>query len=98
MSRARPKDLRDITDVLDVVRAWPKISERAPGVFWIRQSPFLHFHVRGDERRAHAKRDGAWGADICVPFGASARAKAALLRELRTRYESCIRASHSSAR
>jgi hypothetical protein len=90
MTRARRKDLRDLAGVLAQVRAWPDVHERTPGVFWIRRTPFLHFHVRGDDRRAHAKRDGRWGAEIPVPFDAGTRVKTALLRELRARYASCV--------
>ena len=90
MRRVRGKDLRDLAGVLDEVRAWPDIVERTPGVFWLRRVPFLHFHVKGDDRRAHAKRGATWGAEISVPFDASARAKAALLRELRARYAACV--------
>jgi hypothetical protein len=86
------KDLRDLADVLDQVRGWPDIVERRPGVFWLRRTPFLHFHVKGDDRRAHAKRNGRWGAEISVPFAPGVRVKAALLRELRARYASCVSA------
>jgi hypothetical protein len=92
----RPKDLSDLADVLDAVRLWPHVSERSPGVFWIRRTPFLHFHVKGDDRRAHAKRGTTWAAEMPVPFGIGRRAKAAFLGELRDRYAACVRTASSA--
>lgn len=90
MGHARPNDLRDLRDVLKEIRALPGLSEPRPGVFWLRRTPFLHFHTTGDFRRAHAKVGRTWGAEIVLPFNPSASAKAAFVREIRARYKACL--------
>ncbi|PYN21009.1 MAG: hypothetical protein DMD76_22770, partial [Candidatus Rokuibacteriota bacterium] len=67
MGRARPNDLRDLHDALREIRALPGLSEPRPGVFWLRRTPFLHFHTTGDFRRAHAKVGRTWGREIVLP-------------------------------
>jgi hypothetical protein len=90
MGHARAQDLRDLRDVLDAVRALPGVSEPRPGVFWLGRAPFLHFHTRGNLRRAHAKVGKRWGTEILVPFNPSVRAKAAFVREIRARHRACL--------
>src|SRR6267378_3707854 len=92
MGHARANDLRDLHDALAQIRALPGVSERRPGVFWLRQTPFLHFHTTGDFRRAHAKIGSVWGPEIVLPFGASRAARAAFVREIRARYDACVAA------
>lgn len=79
--------LQDIEDVLESVRGWDGIKEKSPGVFYVRSTPFLHFHLKGDRRWADV-RDGAdWGTGLDVPLGASKALCDAFLRNVRARYE-----------
>ena len=89
MAHAGSEHLRGITDVLAAIRGFPDIREKRPGIFYVRRVPFLHFHVRGDDRWADAKIGTAWGPKIPLPFDAGARAKAAFVREVRARYAAC---------
>lgn len=89
MAHASSENLRGIADVLGAIRALPDIQERRPGIFYVRGRPFLHFHVRGDDRWADAKIGMVWGPEIPLPFDAGQRAKAAFVREVRARYEAC---------
>jgi len=90
MPRATPADLTDLCDELTQIRALPGVDERAPGVFWLRGTPFLHFHTRRPPRRVHAKRGRAWGPEIVLPFGASRAARGAFVREIRARHAACL--------
>src|SRR5882724_2776543 len=90
MGHAGPNHLRDLRDALREIRALPGLSEPRPGVFWLRRTPFLHFHTTGDFRRAHAKVGRTWGPEIVLPFGASRAARTAFVREIRKRYETCL--------
>ena len=92
MGHARANDLRDLRDALAEIRALPSVTERRPGVFWLRRTPFLHFHTTGDFRRAHAKIGTAWGPEIVLPFGAGRAARAAFVKEIRARYDACVAA------
>ena len=93
MGHARGQDLLDIADVLEKVRALPGISERSPGTFYIGRTPFLHFHAKAGDRWADAKVGREWGPEIPLPFGSRSRMKAVFLREVRARYDACMRSA-----
>jgi hypothetical protein len=79
--------LADLKPVLDEVRGWPGVREASPGVFYVKRTPFLHFHVNREGRRwADARSGKDWGAEIDVPEPASATAQRGFLREVRRRY------------
>jgi hypothetical protein len=90
MTRARSADLRDVRDALARIRALPGLTERAPGVFWLGRTPFMHFHTRRAPRRVHAKNGRTWGAEIVLPVGAGRAAREAFVREIRARYAACV--------
>jgi len=90
MGHAGPNHLRDLRDALREIRALPGLSEPRPGVFWLRRTPFLHFHTTGDFRRAHAKVGRTWGPEIVLPFGASRKIRAAFVKEIRARHAACL--------
>jgi hypothetical protein len=89
MGHARAADLLDVADVLDAIRALPGVSERSSGIFYVGRGPFLHFHTKDGERWADAKTGRDWGPEMPLPLGATARAKAAFLREVRARHAAC---------
>ena len=61
MAHAKPSDLKDLQAALDEVRAWPRIKERSPNIFYLGPNPFLHFHTDGARLWADAKKpDGDW--------------------------------------
>jgi hypothetical protein len=95
MGHSRPKDLRDIDDVLGSIRALPGVTERSKGVFYLRRAPFLHFHTTREARYAHAKIGATWGLEIPLPFDASRSLKAAFMKEVRARHKACLKASAS---
>jgi hypothetical protein len=79
--------LNDLGPVLAMVRGWAGVVEKAPGVFYVRRQPFLHFHlVDGGRRRADVKGRTGW-AQVDIPRPASATRRRALVRELRRRYD-----------
>ena len=90
MPRARPSDLSDLRDALARIRALPGLTERAPGVFWLHRTPFMHFHTARPPRRVHAKDGHDWGAEIVLPVGATRSQRAAFVREIRARYAACV--------
>lgn len=86
MPHCPPALLDDLRGLLAEVRAWADVVEKKPGVFYVRRQPFLHFHVlAGGRRRADVKGRRTW-IQVDVPRPASAARRAALLRDLRTRY------------
>ena len=84
MPYCAPAMLDDLADVLAEVRAWPGITEKKRGIFYVRREPFLHFHlVDGGRRRADIKGRAGW-TQVDLPRPASATRQRAFLRELRT--------------
>lgn len=78
--------LDDVADVVARVRAWAGVVERAPGVFYVRRQPFLHFHLlEGGRRRADVKGRAGW-VQVDLPRPLPAGSRRGLLRELRRRY------------
>lgn len=81
--------LADLDDVFAEIRSWPNVRESQPGIFYFKRTAFLHFHCDRHGRRWADIRDGAdWGAEVDLPFAASAAARRRFIREARRRYAS----------
>ena len=92
------KLLDDLTDLLDEVRSWTGVTEKKPGIFYVRREPFLHFHlVKGGRRRADVKGRAGW-VQLDLPRPASAARRQALRRELRIRYQEKVKSARSGRR
>ena len=85
--------LGDIRDCLDEIRTWPAVREPKPGVFYVKRTPFLHFHMSREEERWADARDGsAWRQQIAIPVDASKSARRRFLRDVRRCYRATARA------
>ena len=79
--------LGDLAPELDVIRGWPAVRERSAGVFYVKRTPFLHFHMdREGARWADAREGGTWRQRIAVPVGATATVRRRFLRVVRRCY------------
>ena len=87
MAHCPPELLDDLADVLGEIRTWDGVVERSPGVFYVRRTPFLHFHALRDGRVADARDGRDWGERIPLPHPASAARRRVFAREIRGRYE-----------
>lgn len=86
MASCPPELLEDLAGVLAEVRDWPGVVERKPGVFYVRNQPFLHFHLlAGGGRRADVKGKADW-VEIGLGSPITAAQRRALLAELRARH------------
>jgi hypothetical protein len=88
MGHTKKEDLKDVQDILDVVRTWENIIEKSPNVFYYKSIPFLHFHDKEGRRWADGKLGKDWGPPIKVPFDLSPSAKSKVLKEIKKRYAS----------
>ncbi len=86
--------LCDLAPLLDEIRAWPAVDERKPGVFYVKRTPFLHFHLSADGERWADARTGetAWREGIGIPVGATATTRRRFLRDVRRCYRATARA------
>src|SRR5262245_53407800 len=90
--------LEDLGDIFAEIRLWPDVREPTPGIFYVKRVPFLHFHLDRHGRRWADIRDGAdWGAEIDLPFTASAATRGRFLREARRRYASTAAVNRPSS-
>ena len=61
--------LDDLRDLLEAIRNWPGVHEPRRGIFYLRRTPFLHFHINREGRRwADARVGRSWGTEIEIPF------------------------------
>jgi len=92
MAHCPPEKLEDIEDVLQALRALPGLTEKKPGIFYIRADGFLHFHVKEDRRWAHVKtgRRGGW-EELPLPFNPDAAARKAFLSAVRRHQQAFMR-------
>lgn len=88
MAHASPEDLKDLQGALDKVRAWPRIAEKRPNIFYLGAKAFLHFHSDGARLWADVKRpDGGWTE---VPATTKAE-RAKLIGQIEAAYSSLTR-------
>lgn len=84
--------LDDVADVLAEIRAWPRVVEKKPNVFYVGRDPFFHVHVLSDGRRRGDVKGRAGWTQLELPHPAPVTRRRALLRELRRRYREKARA------
>jgi hypothetical protein len=58
MRHITPGRLSDIDGLLVELRAVDGLTERTPGIFYVRSRAFLHFHEDGDDIYADVRLDG----------------------------------------
>ncbi|MEO7993957.1 MAG: hypothetical protein ABI743_06120 [bacterium] len=91
MAHCPPEKIADLAAELAVMRAWPKMVEKSLGIFYLKSTPFLHFHVTKEGARWADVREGAvWGPQLDIRPGASAKERKAWLASVATRYESVM--------
>jgi len=78
--------LGDLEEVLEEVRRWPGVVETQPGIFYLRRTGFLHFHLKEATRWADARFGRDWGPPIMIPLAASTAVRQRFLGEIRRRY------------
>lgn len=88
MAHCPYEKLKDLESVLDKIRKWDGIREPKNGIFYFKSVPFLHFHIKDGKRWADAKLGKEWGPPMDIPFEATAKQKAAFLKEVEHRYQS----------
>ena len=96
MAHARYEQLADLEPVLETLRGWDDLVEPRPGIFYLKRTPFLHFHVKGERRWADARAGAGW-AELEIPFGASATARKRFLADVKRAF-AATRPSSAPAR
>lgn len=80
--------LQDLFEVFEELRTWPAIREPRPGIFYVKRTAFLHFHIDGTGRRwADVRAGDSWGPQLDIPIGSSATQQKRFLSETRKRFE-----------
>jgi hypothetical protein len=55
MGRATPGSLALLSELMEGLRGIPMLTEKSPGIFYVKRLPMLHFHRDGEETYAHLK-------------------------------------------
>lgn len=66
MAHCPYSDLADLEPALAEIRTWKDIREKSPGVFYLKRTPFLHFHIKDGVRWADARCGKDWGPKIVL--------------------------------
>jgi hypothetical protein len=85
MARASASTLATLAPLLNKIRAIAALTERNPGIFYLKREPMLHFHDNGRDASqtvAHLKAAGGGFDEFAV---ANAAERAALLAEIKQR-------------
>jgi hypothetical protein len=90
MGHATREDLLDLADVLGELRKLPGITERSHGIFYVKRTPFLHFHTKDGNRWADVRLGQDWGPKIPIAFESGARARQQFLKRVLERYKSQV--------
>jgi hypothetical protein len=78
--------LDGLEGILEGLRRLPELDEVKPGVFYVRRTPFLHFHTSSTARAADVREGDGWGERIPLPTGpVSKTATTKFIREVRRR-------------
>lgn len=92
MGHAAVDALADLEECFAEIRTWPAVREPKPAVFYVKRTPFLHFHVDAAGERWADARDGAtWREHIAIPAGAPAASRRRFLRDVRRCYRATAR-------
>jgi hypothetical protein len=87
VARCPAELLDDLAKVFAEIRRWAGVVEKTPGVFYVRRTPFLHFHRTADgRRRADIKTAGDRWVAFDLPRPIAAAHARAFLRELNQQY------------
>ena len=66
MARVR---VDEVEDILEGLRQLPELTEVKPAVFYVKRTPFLHFHESATTRGVDVRDGKDWGERIELPVG-----------------------------
>ncbi len=93
MGHCKPKELKDISTVLDSIRnIGPAIVEKKEGVFYYNSKAFLHFHSKDNKRWADIKSGKNWGPSVDIVFNPTKNQTKKFLSVVEKCYKEMLRA------
>jgi hypothetical protein len=91
MAHCPPESLDDLDAVFRELQTWDLVVQHNVGVYYLKRTPFLHFHLLAGGGRVADARDGRnWGQRIELSYPASRPRQHAFMRELRRRYKHTV--------
>ena len=70
MARVR---VDEVEDILEGLRRLPELTEVKPAVFYVKRTPFLHFHESATTPGVDVRDGKDWGERIELPVAACRR-------------------------
>lgn len=84
MGHTKREMLADLDEEFAAIRDLGGITEKKPGIFYLKTVPFLHFHDSDGRRWADVKKPGGGWIRIDAAFGASAAERREFTRAVRS--------------
>jgi hypothetical protein len=83
----------EVGDILEGLRRLPALHEVKPAVFYVKSTPFLHFHESATGRAADVRDGKDWGERIELPIGHVCKTDTRkFLREVKRRLDATLSA------
>ena len=60
MARCSFEKIQHLTPLFEVIKTWEGIKETKPGIFYLKNSGFLHFHEKEERIWADIKSPTSW--------------------------------------
>jgi len=80
MGHTTADNLKDIQSELEMIARLEGVKQKSPGIFYLKTTPFLHFHDKDGKRWADVKTvDGGWQS-VEINFNPSTKIKTAFVK------------------
>ncbi len=87
MGRCSYDKLKSIENALNEIRKLKNIKEPKPGIFYLKNQGFLHFHDKEEKIWADVKDGKSWGESIIIPAKITKKFLSEFAKEVYRRYE-----------
>jgi len=84
--------LTDLTQELNQIRKWENMKEPQLGVFYFKNKPFLHFHIKDGIRWADARCGLNWGPSVDIPLSPTVKMRKTFMSNVQKCYEETVSA------
>jgi hypothetical protein len=90
MGRCAYDLIKKLEPAFDVIRLLDKVKETKPGIFYLKNQGFLHFHEKDNKIWADVKNGVNWGEPIDIPEKISKTFLSHFLLEVNKRHKACL--------
>jgi len=78
--------LKEIEPALEKIRKFNDLKEPKPGIFYLKNQGFLHFHEKDEKIWADVRNGNDWGPPVNLPAKVTKAFLSKFIREIHDRY------------